>query len=211
MEKANQYSISLPRYCFLHRDYLNWYTTNLPRPIFNKVAENFNCEDIAMSFMISALTKGQAPLLADLWAMKSMVKVYAISKISGNNQHKAKRDECVNSFAELLGLKDDGVEAEVGTNKNTHRLEKALFIHPDHGMFECGAPVDELVVLHPKNHTKSERRLKFDAKLKNWRKAGAKHMTEDLHRMMAIAGQGAYQRGLIEHTDTWKKRFHRHH
>ena len=209
MEKANKYSISLPRFCFLHRDYLHWYTTNLPRPIFNKVEENFNCEDIAMSFMISSLTNGQAPLLADLWAIKSMVKVYTESKISGNKQHKTIRDECVNSFAELLGLKN-GSDDQVGTYEKSHRLKKAPYLHHDQGMFECGASVDDLVVLHHKNQTKSERRLKFEAQIKNWRKAGTKHMTEDLHRMMAIAGRGAYQRGLIERSDKWKKRFHHH-
>lgn len=57
---------------------------------------------------MSSLTGGKAPLLADYWAVKSMVKLYSDAKISGGKNHKAVRDGCVDDFASLLGLKEDG-------------------------------------------------------------------------------------------------------
>jgi hypothetical protein len=51
-EKSNQYSITLTRYSFLHRDYLTAYWQVLPANIRQTVADNFNCEDIAMSLLI---------------------------------------------------------------------------------------------------------------------------------------------------------------
>lgn len=105
VRKENKYSLTLPRYCFLHRDYLHMYMTLLPKTIIDFVAEKLNCEDIAMSFFVSSVTKGQLPLLADLWAMQSMIKLASPLKISDTNNHKAIRDLCVDSFAEILGLK----------------------------------------------------------------------------------------------------------
>ena len=80
----------------------------LPRPIFDTVAAELNCEDIAMSFMVSSLTGGQSPRIADFWIRKSMVKLYSVSGISGTSSHKKVRDECVDRFSTILGLKPDG-------------------------------------------------------------------------------------------------------
>eukprot|EP00593_Proboscia_inermis_P008743 CAMPEP_0171315290 /NCGR_PEP_ID=MMETSP0816-20121228/62186_1 /TAXON_ID=420281 /ORGANISM="Proboscia inermis, Strain CCAP1064/1" /LENGTH=50 /DNA_ID=CAMNT_0011805591 /DNA_START=37 /DNA_END=185 /DNA_ORIENTATION=+ len=48
----------LLRSAFLHVDYLDYYTEFAPRPMYDAVSHNFNCEDIAMSFFVSALTNG---------------------------------------------------------------------------------------------------------------------------------------------------------
>lgn len=108
-ESSNRYSLTLPRASFLHRDYLDLYTMALPRPMYAYVAKNFECEDIAMSFFVSSLTGGKPPLIADYWAVKSMIKLYSETKISGGKDHKSARDKCVNDFAEMLGLKGSGV------------------------------------------------------------------------------------------------------
>ena len=47
MEKTNKYSLSLTRYCFIHKDYMDIYTNHLPKSILDRVAKNFNCEDSA--------------------------------------------------------------------------------------------------------------------------------------------------------------------
>jgi hypothetical protein len=184
MEKENLYSISLPRFCFLHRDYLDWYMTDLPRPIFDTVAKEFNCEDIAMSFMISSMTEGRPSLLADFWAIKSMVKMESGSAISGSKSHKHKRDECVNSFAELLGLKENG---------GTVRLQKAKYRHKD-SMLECGMEPDVV----DDGHAKSERQIALEAMLQRWRTEGRDVLVHEMRRMMAHAGFKAYQHGLID-------------
>jgi len=108
-ESSNQYSITLPRASFIHRDYLDLYTQALPREIFNFVSQNLNCEDVAMSFLVSSLTNGKPPLLADQWAVKSMIKLYSSKTISGGGKvHKLTRDACVDTFAERLGIKENG-------------------------------------------------------------------------------------------------------
>ena len=107
-ESSNRYSMTLPRASFIHRDYLDIYTLALPREIYKYIAENLECEDIAMSFLVSSLTDGKPPLLTDYWSVKSMIKLYSAKKISGGSDHKRTRDNCVNNFAQLLGLKEDG-------------------------------------------------------------------------------------------------------
>jgi hypothetical protein len=60
-----------------------------------------------MSLFVSALTGGKVPLLADFWAtMPSMVKLDSKRAISESKNHKDIRDDCVDKFAFLLGLKD---------------------------------------------------------------------------------------------------------
>jgi len=114
-QKRNQYSITLPRFCFIHRHYLNLYMEYAPTRIIKTVGDHFNCEDIAMSFFVSALTNGNVPLLADFWAsMPSMVKLDSEHAISETDNHKIIRDECVDKFGFLLGLKD-GYELLEGT------------------------------------------------------------------------------------------------
>ena len=104
--KRNEYSMVLPRFSFIHADYLNLYMTHLPPRILQTVDTNFNCEDIAMSFFISSLTYGKVPLLANHWSMLSMVKLKSSNAISHSSNHKTLRDSCVDDFSFLLGLKD---------------------------------------------------------------------------------------------------------
>lgn len=104
--KNNKYSLTLPRFCFLHKDYLDMYMHHLPGRIMRTVSQNFNCEDIAMCFFVSALNHGQVPLLADGWAVATMVKLKSLTAISATSDHHKLRNECVDEFGFLLGLKD---------------------------------------------------------------------------------------------------------
>ena len=129
-KKENMYSLALTRYCFIHRDYMIRYTRDLPSTILDTVATKFNCEDIAMSLMISSLTDGRPPLLADLWAMNSQLKLRVDVGISGSGTHKEFRDSCLNSFANIFGLKDPDSDK---------RLKKTNWIHQTKTwMFACG-------------------------------------------------------------------------
>ena len=105
-QQSNKYSLALTRFAFLHRDYLTSYSHNMSAVIRKRVAENLNCEDIAMSFWISALTNGQPPLLADAWAMHTQMKLSSEAAISNTSGHKSLRHDCVNDFAEILHLKE---------------------------------------------------------------------------------------------------------
>lgn len=190
-EKANKYSMSLTRYCFLHRDYFDIYMLELPISILDPVAQNFNCEDIAMSFLVSSLTDGKPPLLADTWAIKSMVKLYVEKKISGNNDHKQLRDGCVDSFAEILGLKS-----------GERKLRPATMFHKKNPQFEAG----DRPTTTATSHEIPIRQTQLDNMKATWLKDG-KLMRQDLHHLMSKTGVRAYQQGLIQNSDRWKDRF----
>jgi len=186
-DKTNRYSLTLPRYAFLHRDYMDQYMTEMSPRIFQMVAKNFNCEDIAMSFFVSSLTNGKPPLLADYWAMKSMVKLYSEKKISGSGVHKALRDECVETFAQLLDLKT--------------RLKANKLVHEKHVMFECGADDKE----ERNVHAASERQDALYAKVSGWKKISPKELMKELGIMKKAIGKKAYEMGLIEHSKPFLK------
>ena len=202
--------MSLPRYAFLHRDYLDWYMTDLPRPILDHVAEHFNCEDIAMSFFISSLTDGKPPLLAHFWAIESMVKLYSPKKISGSKHHKDLRDGCVESFAQQLNLKD--------------RLQAAPVLHRNDTMFYCGDqhyPSDNNMLPSSSSsasnlrgdkslldNTRMPQRLIEHANtIQQWRLLSRKEMLHRLDKMKAETSAKAKQAGLIEHTKAWEKKY----
>lgn len=103
--KSNQYSITLTRFCFIHKDYLDLYLDYAPRRVLETVDIHMNCEDIAMSFFVSAVT-GRVPLLVDHWAINTLVKLKSGDKISKGAKHMDLRNECVDLFGSLMGLKD---------------------------------------------------------------------------------------------------------
>jgi len=191
-EHSNKYSLSLPRYCFIHKDYLDSYMTKLPRPIFTHVHEVLNCEDIAMSFWISRLTGGLPPLLADTWARKSMVKLYSPETISGTSGHKKLRDACVNDFADQLGLKG--------------MLKKDKIIHGHEHLFECGAAgANE----PPANWRLVDRNADLEKKIHHWKHLPNDKALSEVSKLRSHMIRHAYVLGLIADTSPWKERWHK--
>ena len=171
----------------------------LPRPILDHVAESFNCEDIAMSFMISSLTDGRPPLLANFWAMETMVKLYVPKKISGTKNHKALRDACVDSFAHQLDLKG--------------RLYAAPILHRNETMFYCGdshynnhdTSTDRQIIDMDQNQGSfSKRQLEHNQQINQWRKHDNSGIRQIIAAMKREASVKAQLAGLLEHTDEWK-------
>lgn len=192
-EKSNKYSLSLPRYCFVHADYLKSYMTQLPRPIFNHVHEVFNCEDIAMSFWISRLTGGKPPLLADMWAMKSMVKLYSPETISGTKNHKKLRDACIDDFANQLGLKDMLQKATIVHNKKEH-------------LFDSGAQGSK----EPPEHWRLvERNANLQTKVRHWKHISTDKAVKEITNLKNHMMRHPYVLGLIADTPPWKKRWNK--
>jgi len=183
----NLYSLSLTRYCFIHRDYMNQYTSDLPSIILDTVATQFNCEDIAMSLMISSLTQGQPPLLADYWAMHSQLKLAVDVGISGSGTHKKFRDDCLDSFASLFGLKD---------SDNDNRLQKAQWVHPTKSWaFSCGATEDDGSISY---YTKSTREIELERKWEKLRVSGnLNEVKKYLFKILSEAGEDARANGLL--------------
>jgi len=197
-EKSNSYSLTLPRASFLHKDYLDLYIMAMPRPIYLYVAQHFECEDIAMSFFVSSLTGGKPPLVTDYWAVKSMVKLYSEKKISGGKDHKSARDKCVDRFAEVLGVKEDGEWGPLQTAELVHDVDDPMFgygAEPEDwdGMDELSLSsvrLKELVVTMKELKTKS-----YNDQLK-W-----------LKRKKYVTMKEAKKVGMIEKTEEWEKRW----
>lgn len=195
-EKTNAYSISLTRYAFLHKDYLRLYTERLPRPIFDFVSKNFNCEDIAMSFFVSSLTEGEPPLLADYWAVKSLVKLYSESMISNASEHKVQRDECVDSFAEQLGLKH---------GKGRIKVRRAVHFSGSSGMFDFGAEPEVHVQLKPEEMVPRHQAL--IAKLEAWEGVPDVEISKKVISKVQKMAKDANKQGLLEKSKNWRKRW----
>jgi len=196
-QKRNQYSITLPRFCFIHRHYLNLYMKYAPTRIIKTVGDNFNCEDIAMSFFVSALTNGNVPLLADFWAsMPSMVKLDSEQEISKTDNHKVIRDECVDKFGFLLGLKD-GYELLEGTagRKLWGRFSSKQLDHrsvfgmgDDHGVDTQSFEIREDFVQSRKNFTNKILSWIDSSEKTGQKKIPFQNLKDDLHNQMKASG-----------------------
>lgn len=191
--KRNRYSITLPRFCFIHKDYLDLYIEYAPKRVLQTVGKHFNCEDIAMSFFVSALTEGQVPLLADLWATTGMVKLYSESAISGSHDHKMIRDKCVDKFGFLLGLKDGYalLEGDAGHDSKWGQLESQHIMHATSRKlpFGIGADVDHKLYKVQNHFVPSRRELVGSV--------GFMKPERDLRDKMKALG-------FIENTPEWK-------
>lgn len=99
------YSMTLPRFCFLHRDYLHWYTTSMPQEIKDHITRKLNCEDLAMSIFVTKLTGGERPLMADHWARWSSLELQSHNEISNKKKHRAERSQCLNRFIDPIGVR----------------------------------------------------------------------------------------------------------
>ena len=207
-EKSNSYSLTLPRASFLHKDYLDLYIMAIPRPIYLYVAQHFECEDIAMSFFISSLTHGAPPLITDYWAVKSMVKLYSESKISGGKDHKSSRDKCVNTFAELLGVKEDGrwgplhkAELIHMNNKNDDDEEEG-----DGRMFGYGSEPEDWDTID-ESSISSTRLKELLATMKELKHKSYNEQMKWLKKKKYQTMKEAKKVGMIENTSEWEKRW----
>lgn len=147
-----------------------------------------------MSFFVSALTNGNVPLLADFWAsMPSMVKLDSEHAISETDNHKIIRDECVDRFGFLLGLKD-GYELLEGTagRKLWGRFSSKQTIY--RSIFGMGDNVDTQAFEIRDDFVQS--RKDFTNNILSWKdnseKTGQKipfqNLKDDLHNQMKTFG-----------------------
>lgn len=92
----DRYSMVLTGAAFLHKDYLRMYTESLPSEISKMVSELFNCEDIAMNFLVSNHCQCSAAykVHAKEFVMTSQT---GISTTSGN--HTSERSTCLKTFS----------------------------------------------------------------------------------------------------------------
>ncbi|KAG5441021.1 Exostosin-3 [Clonorchis sinensis] len=97
---SSTYSIVLTSGAFLHNYYLYTYTWDMPSEIRQFIDDKRNCEDIAMNFQISHLTR-KPPI-------KVLKESYfpchgCTAALSSRNDHYQTRSKCINEFINIYG------------------------------------------------------------------------------------------------------------
>lgn len=241
-QQQNLYSISLTRYAFLHADYMNLYyhgyipTTAihsisssstptqhnndnyknkiLSSTIFNLISKEFNCEDIAMSYLISSLTEGETPLLADYWATKTQFKLYTPTMISKTDSHKGIRDVCVDTFAEELGLKETKKKIinEID-GESEYDLQQQVKVYPlktAERHFQNKRTLTHFGrEITPKENNYLEliatREQALRKKINSWKTKGSYERYFD--KVMNDLAKEPREKGLMKNTKEWKKKW----
>lgn len=202
-ERTGTYSMVLTRSVFLHRDYLNLYVNVLPKTILDRIDTTFNCEDIAMTLLVSAATNGKPPLLASLWARKTLIKLYHVTAISGEatkdvakqEEHRQLRNYCVNSFAEQLGLKTQ--ESTQLQSIPFHVQYSSIEEYEDSPFLDdTTAPISSSTSFH------IPRELSL---INQWTTTPSKYRL--VEQWITEASMEAKRKGLITKTKEWKARW----
>ena len=95
------YSMILTGAAFLHRWYLDFYTNIMSEQIRDYVQLNINCEDIAMNFLISYLTK-QSPIKI---GNRETFHCYKCEEsLSSKLNHYQQRTECLRYFSHVYRM-----------------------------------------------------------------------------------------------------------
>uniref|UniRef100_A0A0V0JBP5 Exostosin-3 n=1 Tax=Schistocephalus solidus TaxID=70667 RepID=A0A0V0JBP5_SCHSO len=97
---ACEYSMVLTGAAFIHRYYLHAYTYEMPSRIREIVDEEMNCEDIAMNFLVSHITRKPPIKVTTHW---SFLCHRCSSTLYSRPTHKESRSTCINSFVKIYG------------------------------------------------------------------------------------------------------------
>ncbi|CAI4232359.1 unnamed protein product [Auanema sp. JU1783] len=95
-----QLSLILTGASFLHKSYLNSYTSGMPAEIRDHVDKVMNCEDIAMNFLVSHLTRKPPIKTTSKWTLRC---AQCTETLSEDNDHFQKRHECIRLFTKIYG------------------------------------------------------------------------------------------------------------
>ncbi|CAF4466700.1 unnamed protein product, partial [Rotaria sp. Silwood2] len=95
------YSMILTGAAFLHRWYLDFYTNIMSKQIREYVQLNMNCEDIAMNFLISYLSK-QTPI--KIGHRETFYCYKCQESLSNKINHYYQRTECIKYFSNIYRL-----------------------------------------------------------------------------------------------------------
>ncbi|CAG5101669.1 Similar to botv: Exostosin-3 (Drosophila melanogaster) [Cotesia congregata] len=93
-------SMVLTGAAFIHKHYMYLYTNWLPQAIRDKVDEYMNCEDIAMNFLVSHLTRKPPVKVTSRWTFRCPGCPVSLSE---DDTHFQERHKCINFFAQVFG------------------------------------------------------------------------------------------------------------
>lgn len=83
---------------FFHKYYTYLYTYWLPQAIRDKVDEYMNCEDIAMNFLVSHITRQPPVKVTSRWTFRCPVCPVTLSE---DDTHFQERHKCINFFSKV--------------------------------------------------------------------------------------------------------------
>lgn len=93
-------SMVLTGAAFLHKYYLYQYTYFMPQEIRDKVDEFMNCEDIAMNFLVSHITRKPPVKVTSRWTFRCPGCPQSLSM---DDSHFRERHICIQYFAKVFG------------------------------------------------------------------------------------------------------------
>lgn len=93
-------SMVLTGAAFIHKYYMYLYTHWLPQAIRDKVDEYMNCEDIAMNFLVSHITRKPPVKVTSRWTFRCPGCPISLSE---DDTHFQERHKCINFFTQVFG------------------------------------------------------------------------------------------------------------
>ncbi|XP_013193612.1 exostosin-2 [Amyelois transitella] len=101
-EWTNQISMVLTGAAFHHKIWSWYYTHKMPAAIRRWVDDNFNCEDIAMNFLVANVTR-KPPIKVTPRKKFKCPECTNTEMLSADERHMSQRSSCVHRFAEIYG------------------------------------------------------------------------------------------------------------
>ncbi|KAJ6224228.1 hypothetical protein RDWZM_002773 [Blomia tropicalis] len=95
-----EFSMILTGAAFFHKYYAYMYTYSMPVAIRDKVDEFVNCEDIAMNFLVSHISRKPPIKVTSRWTFRCQD---CLSSLSEDDLHYQRRHKCLNYFASVYG------------------------------------------------------------------------------------------------------------
>ncbi|XP_034250029.1 exostosin-3 [Thrips palmi] len=93
-------SMVLTGAAFVHKHYLYLYSNWLPQAIRDKVDQFMNCEDLAMNFLVSHITKKPPVKVTSRWTFRCPGCPVSLSE---DDTHFQERHKCINFFSQVFG------------------------------------------------------------------------------------------------------------
>ncbi|RVE45912.1 hypothetical protein evm_009446 [Chilo suppressalis] len=101
-EWTNQISMVLTGAAFHHKIWSWYYTHKMPAEIRRWVDDNFNCEDIAMNFLVANVTR-KPPIKVTPRKKFKCPECTNTEMLSADARHMSQRSACVDRFAKIYG------------------------------------------------------------------------------------------------------------
>jgi len=101
---SGKYSIVLTKAAFMDQKYLKLYKEHLPEGVREYIDKRKNCEDIAMQFLTSSITR-EAPVYAPaslMYYIRAKLGGMAVRGISSGTDHHIRRGDCITDFQTMF-------------------------------------------------------------------------------------------------------------